>query len=132
PGTRFFTPPPDTAAVQQEIQLLKSHDAKDAVLIAKMEAIPRAVWFTQGTAAEVRQQVHKTMAEAAVERAVPVLVAYDIPGRDCPQFSAGGALSQADYQAWIDGFANGIGGGKAVVILEPDALGNEPADCNLP
>jgi endoglucanase len=132
PGTRFFTPPPDTAAVQQEVQLLKDHDVTDAALIAKMEAIPKAVWFTQGTPAQVRQQVHKTMVEAAAERAVPVLAAYDIPGRDCAQFSAGGALDQAAYQAWIDGFASGIGGGKAVVILEPDALGNEPSDCHLP
>jgi endoglucanase len=132
PGTRFFTPPPDTAAVQQEIQLLKSHDLKDAALIAKMEAIPKAVWFTSGTAAQVQQQVHKTMVQAAFERAVPVLVAYDIPGRDCAQFSAGGALNQAAYEAWINGFASGVGNGKAVVILEPDALGNEPSDCNLP
>jgi endoglucanase len=132
PGARFFTPPPDTAAVQQEVQLLKGNDLADAALIAKMEAIPKAVWFTQGTPAQVHQQVHKTMMEAAAERAVPVLVAYDIPGRDCAQFSAGGALDQAAYQAWIDGFARGIGGGKAVVILEPDALGNEPSDCHLP
>ena len=89
-----------------------------------MESIPRAVWFTSGTPAQVTQRVRQTMAEAAVERAVPVLVAYDIPGRDCAQYSAGGALDQAAYEAWISGFAQGIGNGKAVVILEPDALGN--------
>ena len=72
------------------------------------------------------------MAEAAIERAVPALVAYDIPGRDCAQYSAGGALSQADYQAWISGFAQGIGRGEGVVILEPDALGNLPSNCGLP
>ena len=27
--------------------------------------------------------------------------------------------------------AQGIGHGKAIVILEPDALGNMPSDCNL-
>ena len=67
------------------------------------------------------------MAKAAVERAVPVLVAYDIPGRDCAQYSAGGALNEADYEAWIDGFAKGIGNQQAVVILEPDALGKMPS-----
>jgi endoglucanase len=96
-----------------------------------MEAIPRAVWFTSGTPAQVQRQVQLTMAEAAVERAVPVLVAYDIPGRDCAQYSAGGALSESAYEAWIDGFARGIGSGKAVVILEPDALGNMPSNCGL-
>lgn len=132
PGTRLFVPPPSAGAPQQILQLLKSGDRKDAKLITEMEATPRAVWFTSGTPAQVRQQVRQTMAEAAVERAVPALVAYDIPGRDCAQYSAGGALSQADYQAWISGFAHGIGHGHAVVILEPDALGNLPSNCGLP
>ena len=132
PGTRFFVPPPSDGAPQQILQLLKKGDRKDAALLGEMEATPRAVWFTSGTPAQVRQQVRRTMAEAAAERAVPVLVAYDIPGRDCAQYSAGGALSQADYQAWISGFAQGIGNSKALVILEPDALGNLPSDCGRP
>ncbi len=131
PDTRFFVPPPSAGAPQQILQLVKKGDRKDAALITEMEATPRAVWFTSGTPAQVRQQVRQTMAEAAVERAVPALVAYDIPGRDCAQYSAGGALSQADYQAWISGFAQGVGNGHAVVILEPDALGNMPSNCGL-
>jgi endoglucanase len=132
PGTRFFVPPPSAGAPQQILRLLKSGDRKDAALITEMEATPRAVWFTSGTPAQVQRQVRQTVAGAAVERAVPVLVAYDIPGRDCAQYSAGGALSQADYQAWISGFAQGIGNSHAVVILEPDALGNLPSNCGLP
>jgi len=132
PGTRFFVPPPSDGAPQQILKLLKSGDRKDAALVTEMEATPRAVWFTSGTPAQVRRQVRQTMAEAAVERAVPVLVAYDVPGRDCAQYSAGGALSQADYQAWISGFAEGIGNARAAVILEPDALGNLPSNCGLP
>lgn len=132
PGTRFFVPPPSQGAPQQILQLANSGDIKDAALITAMEAIPRAVWLTSGTPAQVRQQVGKTMVEAALERAVPVLVAYDIPGRDCAQFSAGGALSEADYEAWINGFAQGLRNAKAVVILEPDALGNLPSNCGLP
>ena len=131
PGTRFFVPPPSAGAPQQIVQLLKAGDLKDAALIAEMEAIPRAVWFTGGTPAQVRHQVQQTMTEAAIERAVPVLVAYDIPGRDCAQYSAGGALDEADYEAWIDGLAQGIGNHKAIVILEPDALGNMPSNCGL-
>ena len=132
PDTRFYLPPPSQGALPQILQLAKSGDAKDAALITQMETVPRAVWFTSGTPAQVTQQVRQTMIGAAIERAVPVLVAYDIPGRDCAQFSAGGALSQADYEAWISGFAQGIGHGKAVVILEPDALGNLPSNCGLP
>ena len=132
PGTRFFVPPPSPGAPRQILQLLASGDAKDAALITKMETRPRAVWFNSGTPAKVRQQVRQTMVEAAAEHAVPILVAYDIPGRDCAQYSAGGALNEADYEAWISAFAQGIGNGKAIVILEPDALGNMPSDCGLP
>jgi endoglucanase len=132
PGTRLFVPPPSEGAPQQVLQLALSGDLKDAARITEMEATPRAVWFTSGTPAQVEQQVRATMVEAAIEQAVPVLVAYDIPGRDCAQYSAGGALDQADYQAWISGFAQGIGKARAVVILEPDALGNLPSGCGLP
>ncbi len=132
PGSRLFVPPPSDGAPQQIAHLLTSGHVADAVRIAEMEAVPRAVWLTGGTPAQVLAQVRQTMAEAQAERAVPVLVAYDIPGRDCAQYSAGGALSQADYEAWISAFAQGIGGRPAAVILEPDALGNMPSGCGLP
>ena len=131
-GARLFVPPPSDGAPQQIGGLIRAGDFADARLIAAMEATPRAVWFTSGTPAQVTGQVRQTMAEAAFQRAVPVLVAYDIPGRDCAQYSAGGALDQADYEAWISSFAQGIGHRRAVVILEPDALGNMPSDCGLP
>src|ERR1700730_6230591 len=59
-GTRFFVPPPSAGAPQQIAQLLKAGHLKDAALIAEMEAIPRAVWFTSGTPAQVQQQVKQT------------------------------------------------------------------------
>ena len=54
--------------------------------------------------------------------ALPVFVAYNIPQRDCGGLSGGNATSATNYKTWITDFANGIGGRKAVVILEPDAL----------
>jgi len=131
-GTRLFVPPPASGAPQQILQLIRSGDLKDAVRLTEMEATPQAVWFTKGTPAQVQQQVQQTMGEAALERATPVLVAYDIPGRDCAQYSSGGALNEAAYEAWISAFAAGIGNRQAIVLLEPDALGNMPSDCNLP
>jgi endoglucanase len=131
-STRFFVRPPDSAALTQIGQLAKSGDFTDAALLTRMIATPQAVWFTGGTPAQLTQQVRTTMTQAAFEHAVPVLVAYDIPGRDCAQYSAGGALSQADYQAWIDALAAGIGHARALVLVEPDGLGNMPSDCHLP
>ena len=60
-----------------------------------------------------------------------MLVAYNIPFRDCAQFSAGGATTTDEYLAWIDGFARGIGSAEAVVILEPDGLGIIPHNIDL-
>ena len=131
PNTRFFRPAPSDGGAQQIAQLFKSGDPKDASLIAKMEGIPRAVWFTSEHPRASPAAGAPDDGGGTFQHAVPVLVAYDIPGRDCAQYSAGGALDQASYQAWIDGFARGIGYAKAIVILEPDALGNMPSNCGL-
>lgn len=142
-NARFYVPPPSQGAVQQVLQLLRSGDIADARLIVSMEAVPQAIWLTGETAAQaaegaggsldadrqVERQVRETLKAAAWQRAIPVLVAYNIPGRDCSQYSAGGAPTDAAYQQWIDSLARGLGNGKAVVILEPDALANLPSDC---
>lgn len=130
PNTRFLVPRPNQGAVQQGIDLLRHGHLVDAARIAKMVATPQAVWVTKGTPKDARTAVEKTIALADAQRAVAVLVAYNIPGRDCGGLSAGGALTTADFKAWIDGFAAGIGPHKAVVILEPDALGLIPSSCN--
>lgn len=142
-STRFYVPPASQGAIQQVLQLLKKGDIGDARLILSMEAVPQAVWLTGETSAQaaagasgslqadrqVERLVRQTLWAAAWQHAVPVLVAYNIPGRDCSQYSAGGAPSDAAYQQWIDSLARGLGHGKAVVILEPDALANLPSDC---
>lgn len=130
-GDRFFVPPPDPGAVSQIAGLVKKHDLRNALRLTAMVTTPQAVWFTGGTPKEVQKAVKKTMQQAALEKRVPVLVAYNIPFRDCSQYSSGGAVDTAAYQAWITGFAQGIGSGKAVVILEPDGLGIIPYNTTI-
>ena len=131
PDTRFFIPAPNPGASRQVVDLVKSRSLKDALRIAAMATTPQAVWFTDGTPADVKNAVRKTMRDAKAQRRVPVLVAYNTPYRDCAQYSAGGATDTAAYKAWIDGFAAGIGGDQAVVILEPDALGIIPYNTTI-
>jgi len=126
PDTQFYVPKPNHGAIEQIADLTSSGNKEDANLIKAMIQTPQAVWFTQGTPKTVRQDVRNTVQRAADKGTVPVLVAYNIPFRDCAQFSAGGATTVADYKAWIDGFAAGIGSGQAVVLLEPDGLGIIP------
>ena len=94
---------------------------RDAQLLGQY---PGATWFSDGTPGQVRREVAGLVRRTG--HTVPVLVAYNLPYRDCGQYSEGGALSTADYEAWIDGFAAGIGRSDAVVILEPDGLGLIP------
>ncbi|MCU1596704.1 MAG: Glucanase [Glaciihabitans sp.] len=130
PGTHFFIPAPGSGALKQIAQLLVKHDAKDAGLIAGEVATPQAVWFTKGTSTQVKQSVHTTALESSLSKTVPTLVVYNVPGRDCSQYSSGGAGSDAAYQAWVSGFAAGlIKNQRVVVIVEPDGLANLPSDC---
>src|SRR4051794_38127972 len=122
----LYAPPPNHGAKLQIARLTSSGDRQGADLIRSMINTPQAVWFTQGTPLSVKNEVHATVARATAKRSTPVLVAYNIPFRDCAQFSAGGATSPAEYETWIDGFAAGIGDATAIVLLEPDGLGIIP------
>jgi endoglucanase len=143
-NTRFYVPPPAQGSTQQILQLIRSGQLRSAGLIAAMESVPSAVWLdgeTPAQAAEpgnlgweqadvdVAQQVRQTLLLASLQRAVPIFVAYNIPGRDCSEYSAGGAPSDAAYEAWIDSISRALGDAKAVVLEEPDALANLPGYC---
>ncbi|HEX5858199.1 MAG TPA: glycoside hydrolase family 6 protein [Microbacterium sp.] len=104
-------------------QSLSGQARDDAQLLG---SIPSANWFTTGTPAEVQAAVDDVVSAADAAGQMPVLVAYNLPFRDCAQYSAGGAADTAAYAAWIDGFAAGIGDRAATVILEPDGLGIIP------
>jgi endoglucanase len=113
-------------ALRQVADLRSSGDRDGARAISEMIRTPQAVWLTSGSPKEVEQQARQVTHRAAGRGEVPVLVAYDIPFRDCAQYSAGGATTAAEYEAWVDGIARGIGDRDAVVLLEPDGLGIIP------
>jgi len=102
---------------------LTGQERDDAVLLG---SFPSGAWFTSGTPAEVQAAVDEHVSAATAEGAIPMLVAYNVPYRDCAQYSAGGAADTAEYTAWIDAFAAGIGDREALVVLEPDGLGIIP------
>lgn len=129
-STRFAVPAPDPGAIAQISRLSSEGRSYDASLIRTMVNTPQAFWFTGGTPAQVQHAVHAVAKKAAATNTVPTLVAYNVPGRDCSQYSSGGAGSDAAYRAWIDGFAAGLVKGKrAVEVVEPDGLANLPSDC---
>lgn len=126
PATTLYVDP--ASSTQQAAAKLDGQARADALVLA---GFPSATWFTKGTPAEAQAAVKKLVDAAAAKNAVPTVVAYNLPHRDCSQYSAGGAKSKAEYQAWIDAFAAGIADHKAVVILEPDGLGIIPFHTDL-
>lgn len=127
-STKFYVDL-NSKAANQAIADLRAHDLAGAVLMANLASYPGATWFTGGTPSAVAASVATLEQKAAAQRQVPVIVAYNIPGRDCSQYSAGGAQGTADYAAWVNGFAGAIGNHKTVVILEPDGLALSPDQC---
>ena len=87
--------------------------------ITKVAQNPAAAWFGDWNA-NVQQDVDSYVSAAG--NALPVLVAYNIPIRDCGSYSSGGATSAEAYRNWIDAFAAGLQGRTSAVVLEPDSI----------
>jgi endoglucanase len=127
----LYAPPPRSEAQAQVHDLMRAHKLRDARKLDALINTPHAVWFTGGTPSEVKRSVRQTMKDADDQHRLPVLVAYNLPYRDCSQYSQGGAADSASYADWIEGFAQGIGKGKATVILEPDGIGIIPYNTTI-
>ncbi len=99
-------------------------DPRAARIRSSISSKPMARWFG-GWSGDVRAAVSTYVSAADSADKLPVLVAYNIPGRDaCGGHSGGGAGSESAYKTWITAFASGIGDRPAVVIIEPDSLGD--------
>jgi len=123
-GLRLYVNPSSPAGKQADAWS-KSRPA-DAARMRYIADQPTANWFGDWNT-NVRADVDAVVSNAASSNSLPVLVAYDIPNRDCGSYSAGGAGDAAKYASWIGSFAAGIHGRRAVVVLEPDAIAG--SDC---
>jgi endoglucanase len=127
-GQTFYVDPHSPAALEAHAQQAtgNSHGAE---LLGRIAAQPTATWFANGST-QVQASVSALAATAAAAGQTPVMVAYDIPQRDCAGgYSAGGAATPGAYREWVGQLAAGIGGRPAVVILEPDAVPDALSGC---
>jgi endoglucanase len=131
-GVRLFAPGASDDAARQIADLRSHGDVGDAGLVEKMASTPTAIWLTGGTPNQVGDRVASIVTSARDRHEIPVLVAYDVPGRDCSQYSAGGAATGDAYRAWIAAIADGLGSADAIVVLEPDGIALLPSDCGQP
>jgi len=117
-GVSFWVDPSSSAKLQADAW--RTSRPADAAQMDKIARGSQALWFG-GWSGDVSAAVNSAVATATSAGTVPVLVAYNIPQRDCGGLSAGGTTVEG-YKRWIAAFANGLAGREAVVILEPDAL----------
>ncbi|MGM1058208.1 glycoside hydrolase family 6 protein [Saccharothrix sp. Mg75] len=97
-------------------------DGRMAAIRDNIATKPMARWFGSWSG-DIGQAVGSFVGAADSADKLPVLVAYNIPGRDaCGGHSGGGAGSPAAYRSWIAAFASAIGNRPAVVVIEPDSL----------
>lgn len=127
-GVELYVDPSNPAA-QQARQLRAQGDTHDAELLERIADRPTATWFAD-SAEPVRARARALVTAAATQGKLAVVVAYDIPERDCAGgYSAGGAPTPAAYRSWIAKLAAGIGTRRAIVVLEPDALPEALSGC---
>ncbi|MFE9454916.1 glycoside hydrolase family 6 protein [Streptomyces sp. NPDC006739] len=110
---------PDGNAARQVAAYEKDGNTSDAERIRKIAEQPTGEWIGPENP-EPEARGFTEAAQKSGRRAL--LVLYDIPHRDCGQYSQGGAADGNTYRAWIDGVARGIGDRPATVVLEPDAV----------
>ncbi len=118
-GKRLYVDPNSTAKRQAET--LRRSRPQDAALIDQIARQPTARWLGDWVS-DIGREVNSAVATITGAGALPVFVAYNIPGRDCGLYSAGGANGSDAYRRWIRSFAGGLRGRNALVVLEPDAL----------
>jgi endoglucanase len=115
----FWVDPNNPASAQAKAW--ESSRSADAAQMRKIAAGGAAVWLG-GWNADVSADVASVVQSASKSQSTPVFVVYNIPGRDCGHFSAGGAHGSNSYKDWVRDIAKGVGGKKAWFVLEPDAL----------
>ncbi|MFE1440007.1 glycoside hydrolase family 6 protein [Streptomyces sp. NPDC058739] len=118
-GANPFWVNPDSKAAGELASLEKDGKKSEAEGIRKIAEQPMGEWISPESP-EAEARGYTEAAEKADRTAL--LVLYNIPHRDCGQYSGGGAADGNAYREWIDGVAKGIEGRPATVVLEPDAV----------
>lgn len=127
-GARLFVDPSSNA--RRTAAALRSSDPARAELFDRIGDHAQADWFGDWhPSSSIRSAVAERIATVRTAGAVPVLVAYAIPARDCGGYSTGGIGTPAGYRAWMDQFAAGLDGGPVAVVLEPDAVAQMTTAC---
>jgi len=139
-GADFYVDPAYTSQVESTIRVNPARAAQ----LRKLESMPTAIWLDSIAAVG---GVARTL-DAALARAkttgkpvVTVLVAYDLPERDCSASASSGELAlatggEARYEReFIEPLAAQLRAHpsqRVVIVVEPDSLANIATNVNIP
>lgn len=129
-GVGFFAATPNVATRQAD-EYAAADRAEDAAVIRHIGEQPTAVWFT-GASADTVTRAATLTADARAAGRMPVITVYNVPGRDCGSFSAGGASDADEYTAWVRALAGALGREPVLIVLEPDAVAQAVDGCAGP
>lgn len=113
----------NSAAVQQLAAKQLSVRSPALRATRTIASYPTANWFGGTPAATTRQWVRSRVESAAARHSVAQLVVFNLPNRGCGPVPETGPTTAAGYRHWFRGFLQGLGEHRAIVIVEPDALG---------
>lgn len=92
--------------------------------VEKIFQHPVSFWYGErngkGSCGTVHKSVSRLLSRSLPQ--LPVIVLYNMPGRDMGHYSKGGASSRDNYMAFIQSMAKAIGQHELIVIFEPDAI----------
>lgn len=111
---------PDTGAANWVAQ--NPDDPRASLIDERIASVPQSTWFTTYNPDSIQSEVDAVVGAAEADGSIPILVVYNVPGRDCGNHSDGGAPDHPSYQQWVDNFAAGLDGRPASIVVEPDAL----------
>lgn len=117
--TQFYADPNSQAA---RWVAANGSDSRASAINSRIAQVPSGIWFSSYQPSTITSNVSAVTSAAKSAGKTPVLVAYEIPNRDCGGASAGGAPDLTSYGNWVRSFAAGLNGASVIVILEPDSL----------
>ncbi|MCX4246846.1 glycoside hydrolase family 6 protein [Paraliomyxa miuraensis] len=126
PGANPFAGRPlrwvESTNATRQAEAWRRDQPDDAAYMELLAEQPVALWYGDWTPS-VEEAIRGVTFETRRRGELALMVLYNIPNRDCGQYSAGGVDDPETYRRWIRQAKRGIGRGAAAVILEPDALG---------
>ncbi len=126
-GRTLYVQPASPAALLAARWLAEGRTA-DADAMAYLADQQVGFWLTDQSEVTLRAARSLVLA-AAARRQLPLLVVYDIPGRNCGSYSKANVPADHSYVRWVGQVAAAIADEPAIVVIEPDAVAQAASGC---